>query len=108
MLPDMRNVAAKIANDASENLAGVHVVSVGPVFAELVPGGMQYSVIVIVPERGGRDFAPRHVMLDVAPDPFMATGYLTALIVALEEFFGRVQVFGDELTLAHHWEGRDE
>jgi hypothetical protein len=29
MLPNMRNVAAVIANDARENLAGVDVVSVG-------------------------------------------------------------------------------
>jgi hypothetical protein len=27
-------------------------------------------------------------MLDIAPDPFMAAVYRTALIVALEEFFG--------------------
>jgi hypothetical protein len=30
------------AKDASENLAGVDVVSIGPLFAELAPGGMQY------------------------------------------------------------------
>ena len=55
MLPNMRNVAAVIAQDASENLAGVDVVSVGPLFAELALGGMQYRVVVIVPERGGKD-----------------------------------------------------
>ena len=33
-------------------------------------------------------------MLDTAQDAFMATAYRTALIVALEEFFGCVQVFG--------------
>jgi hypothetical protein len=32
----------------------------------------------------------------------MATFYRTALIVALEEFFGRVQIFGDMLTLAKY------
>jgi hypothetical protein len=32
----------------------------------------------------------------------MATVYWTALIVALEEFFGRVQIFGDTLTLAKY------
>jgi hypothetical protein len=32
----------------------------------------------------------------------MATFYRTALIVALEEFFGRVQIFGDTLTLAKY------
>jgi hypothetical protein len=29
----------------------------------------------------------------------MATAYRTSLIVALEEFFGRVQVFGNEMLL---------
>jgi hypothetical protein len=58
MLPNMRNVAAVLAKDASENLAGVDVISVGPLYAEQMPGGMQYSVVVIVPERGGTDFAP--------------------------------------------------
>jgi hypothetical protein len=61
--------------DASENLARVDVVSIGPLFAELAPGGMQYSVVVIVPNRDGKDFAPSYVMLDIAQDPFMATVY---------------------------------
>jgi hypothetical protein len=34
----------------------------------------------------GKDLAPSHVMLDIAQDPFMATGYLTALIVVLKSF----------------------
>jgi hypothetical protein len=43
MLPNMRNVAAVIAKDARENLAGVDVISIGPLWGELAPGGMQYS-----------------------------------------------------------------
>ena len=39
-------------------------------------------------------------MLDVAQDPFMAVVHRTGLIIALEEVFGRVQIFGNELTLA--------
>jgi hypothetical protein len=35
-----------IADDARENLAGVDVISVGPLWGELGPGGMQYSVVV--------------------------------------------------------------
>jgi hypothetical protein len=58
---------------------------------------MQYSVVVIVPERGGKDYASSQDQ-----DPFMATVYRTALIVALEEFFGRVQVFGTDLALARY------
>jgi hypothetical protein len=57
-LPDMHNVAAIIAQDARENEAGVDVISIGPVYGEMAPGGVQYSVVVIVPERGGKDFAP--------------------------------------------------
>jgi len=41
-------------------------------------------------------------MLDIAQDLFMATAYRTALIVALEEFFGRVQVFGTDLALTKY------
>jgi hypothetical protein len=41
-------------------------------------------------------------MLDTAQDAFMATAYRMALIVALEEFFGCVQVFGTDLALAKY------
>jgi hypothetical protein len=37
MLPNTRNVAAVIAKDASENLAGVDVVSIGPLYGEQTP-----------------------------------------------------------------------
>jgi hypothetical protein len=40
MLPNMRDTAARIAK-----------VSVGPLFAELTPGGLRYSVFAIVPAR---------------------------------------------------------
>jgi hypothetical protein len=54
MLPNMRNVAAVIAQDARENLAGVDVISVGPLCGELAPGGVQYRCL-FVPERDGKD-----------------------------------------------------
>ena len=77
-LPSMRDVAAVIAKDARENLAGVDVISVGPLYGELAPGGVaQYSVVVIVPKRGGKDCSWIYVMLDVAQDPFMANVYRT-------------------------------
>jgi hypothetical protein len=41
-------------------------------------------------------------MFDIAQDPFMASVYRTALIVALEEFFGRVRVFRTGLALAKY------
>jgi hypothetical protein len=84
---------AGIATDARANLAGVNVVSVGPLVAEQEPGGVQYSVVVIVPNKTGNDFGSSYVMFDIAQDPFMATVYRTALIIALEEFFGWVQIF---------------
>jgi hypothetical protein len=52
-----------------------------------VLGGLQFSVVVIIPERNGKDYSASIVMLDVAQDPFMATVYRTGLIIALEEFF---------------------
>jgi hypothetical protein len=39
-------------------------------------------------------------MLDIAHESLMATVYWTTLIVALEEFFGRVQIF----TLAKYYQ----
>ena len=98
----MRVVAAAIAHDARQNLAGVDVVSVGPVYGEQADHGLRYSVMVIVPERDGPNFGCRQIMLDIAQDPFMANAYRIALIVSLEDFFGRVQVFGDALTLAKY------
>jgi nitroreductase len=92
MLPTMRDAAARIAKDAQENLAGIDVVSVSPLLVEQVLGGFQYSIVAIVPDRDGNDFTPSYVLLDIADHPFMAAVYRTALIVALEEFFGRVQI----------------
>jgi hypothetical protein len=37
-LPSMGDVAAVIAKDASENLAGVDVDSIGPLYGEQTPG----------------------------------------------------------------------
>lgn len=85
-------------------LAGF-ILSVGPLCGEQVLGGMQFSVVVIVPKRDGKDCASSQIRLDIAQDPFMAHVYRTALIVALEEFFGRVQIFGNELTLAKYCHG---
>jgi len=45
---DFRNAA--IAEDALENLSGIDVVSVGPVFGE------RYSLVTVVPNRDVNDF----------------------------------------------------
>ena len=49
------------------------------VFAEIAPGGMQYSVIVIVPERDGKNYASSHVMLDIVQGSFTTAVYRTAI-----------------------------
>lgn len=61
-------------------LDGIDVISVGPLFAELSPAGVQSSVVVIVPERAGKDFSPSYVMLDFAQDSLIATVLRTARI----------------------------
>ena len=48
-------------------------------FAEIAPGGMQYSVIVIVPERDGKNYASSHVMLDIVQGSFTTAVYRTAI-----------------------------
>ena len=78
------------------------MIGVGPPFAEPGPGDVQCGVVVIVPERSGKDFAPGFVMLDIAQGPFMDTVYRTALIVALERVFWPLQVFGTDLALAKY------
>jgi hypothetical protein len=42
-LPNMRDVAAALAKDASENLADVDAISIGLLHGRRVIGGMQYS-----------------------------------------------------------------
>jgi hypothetical protein len=51
---DFQNAA--IARDALENLSGIDVVSVGPVFGEQAEDGVRFSLVTIVPNRGGNDF----------------------------------------------------
>ena len=59
-------------------------------------------MLVIVPERDGNNYGCSQILLDIAQDSFMAAVYPNAFIVALEEFFGRVQIFGDVLALAKY------
>ena len=51
---DFQNTA--IAKDALENLGGIDVVGVGPVFGEQAEDGVRFSLVTIVPNRGGNDF----------------------------------------------------
>jgi hypothetical protein len=47
---------APIAEDALENLSGIDLVSVGPVFGEQAEDGGRFSLVTVVPNRGGNDF----------------------------------------------------
>ena len=47
---------APIAEDALENLSGIDVVSIGPVFGEQAENGVRFSLVTVVPNRGGNDF----------------------------------------------------
>jgi hypothetical protein len=81
------------------------VISVGPAYASLTPFGQRYSVMTIVAERGGQDFVGHDVILVGAEsDPTLAAVYRMALVIALEEFFACVQIFGTELALAKYWQ----
>jgi hypothetical protein len=98
----MPDVAAMIAEDARENLGGTEVVSVGSVFARQLQGVMCHMVVAIVPDRDGKDFVPRQVILDVTQNYMVASVNRLTLISSLEELFARVQIFGTELALAKY------
>jgi hypothetical protein len=93
----MRAAAAALADEGRENYGGVDVISVGPAVSALMPFGQRYSVLTIIPERAGQDFVGHDVILVGAEsDPMLATVYRMALVIALEEFFACVRIFGSE------------
>jgi hypothetical protein len=99
----MRAAASALADEARENHGGVDVISVGPAYTSLTPFGSRYSVMTIIPERGGQDFVGHDVILVGAEsDPMLVAVYRIALVIALEEFFACVQIFGTELALAKY------
>jgi len=102
ILPALPDVAAMISKDARENFGGLDVVSVGSVFAREIQGVQCYLVVAIVPDRDGRDFVPSEVILDTAQNYLAASVNRLALIASLEELSTRVQIFGNELTLAKY------
>ena len=54
---DFQNAA--IAKDALENLGGIDVVCVGPVFGEQAEDGVRFSLVTVAPNRDGSDFMTR-------------------------------------------------
>jgi hypothetical protein len=59
----MRAATAALSDEARENYGGVDVISVGPAVSALTPFGQRYSVVTIIPERGGQDFVGHYVIL---------------------------------------------
>jgi hypothetical protein len=59
--------------------------------------------MTIILERGGKDFVGHDVILVAADtDSTLATVHRMALVIALEEFFGCVQISSTELALAKY------
>jgi hypothetical protein len=85
-------IAAGIAKDAQENLAGLDVVSVGNIFADNVAGDRYLQVYIVLPDRAGDDFVVHLITLAHVQDILLAQINRTALIMALETHFGRVQI----------------
>jgi hypothetical protein len=66
-------------------------------------GGETYiEVYAVLPKDGGKDFAANIVTLGTIESPLLAQVNRTALIIALETYFGRVHIFGDELAFAKY------
>jgi hypothetical protein len=78
------------------------VVNVGHIFADDVAGERYLQVYIVLPNRASDDFVVHLITLAHLQDPLLAQVNRTALIMALEQLFGRVQIFGDELAFAEY------
>jgi hypothetical protein len=78
------------------------VVSVSPTFLDEMFGMQMLHCYAVLPKNGGQDFGSITVTLAVADEPFLAQVNRTALICSLEEYFGRVQIFGNALAFAKY------
>ena len=56
-------IAAGIAKDAQENLAGLDVVSAGPIFADEMGGGLYLRLYTVLPNRASDDFVVHLITL---------------------------------------------
>jgi len=82
-------IAAGIAKDAQENLAGLDVVSAGPIFADEMGGGLYLRLYTVLPNRASDDFVVHLITLAHVQDTPLAQINRTTLIMALETHFGR-------------------
>jgi hypothetical protein len=87
------DIATGIAKDAQENLDGLDVVSISPMW---LGDADKIEIYAVVPKDGGTDFAANIVTLGTTENPFLAQINRQALVITLEQLFGRVQIFGDE------------
>ena len=53
----MHDIALGVAKDAQENLGGLDVVSVGPIFADKMGGDLYLQLYAVLPNGAGDDFA---------------------------------------------------
>jgi hypothetical protein len=73
------DIAVGIAKDAQENLDGLDVVSIGPMW---LGEADQIEVYAVVPKDGGKDFAANIVTLGTTESVFLAQINRQALIIA--------------------------
>jgi hypothetical protein len=99
-------IAEGIAKDARENLDGVDVCHVGPLFVDEDDKCQFLHCYVVLPKDGGKTFAANVVTLSHIEEPWFAKVNRQALIVCLEPLFARVQIFGDELAFAKYCQGQ--
>jgi len=66
------DIAAGIAKGAQENLAGLDVVSVGPMFADEMAGELYAQVYIALPNRAGDDFVVHLITLAHVQDMLLA------------------------------------
>jgi hypothetical protein len=78
------------------------VVNVGNIFADDLNAACYLQVYIVLPNREGDDFVVHLITLAHVQDILLAQINRTALIMALETHFGRVQIFGHEPAFAKY------
>jgi len=76
--------------------------SVGPIFADEYAGDRYLQHYTVLPNREGDDFVTNLVTLAYVQNILVAQINWTALIMALDTDFGRVQTFTEEPAFANY------
>jgi hypothetical protein len=77
-------IAEGIAKDARDNLDGVEVCHVGPLFVDEDDNCQYLHCYVLLPKDGGKTFAANVITLSHVEEPWLGMVNRNALIVALE------------------------